>query len=156
MNESDIVKLFSGYLPPAGCVGLIGAGRIGRRLQSVAETAGAEVLLCDPPLSISNAADQFDAICEQWGNGMGGCNPDMPDDETFLPKESLAKNCDLIAVQVPLTSSGPFPTSGLIDRAFLAMCRPNARILCFSDARVVADDVRDNPSIIFDIPTRTA
>ncbi len=66
---------------------------------------------------------------------MGGCEITHDGLETFVPLASLCQ-CDIITVQVPLTTDGKFPTKGLITKEFIASCKPEAIFLNFSSPEV--------------------
>jgi len=77
------------------CVGIIGVGEVGGRLFRRLNGMGIRCKLVDP--FIEAATDKKGA---------------------FSRLEALAE-CDAVSVHVPLTSSGEYPTAGMIDEAFL-------------------------------------
>ena len=132
---------------PEDLVGLVGVGKLGTRLLDEARKQGCQVILCDPPRAWAEADELSDTFFDLWGNGMGGCQLTNVGMETFVPLSSLAR-ATLIAIQVPLTTLGRFATAGMITADFLATCRPDARIYCFSDPGVIAPEARRDPRII--------
>ena len=85
---------------------------------------------------------------------MGGCQLTNVGMETFVPLEKLAR-ATVISIQVPLTQEGKYPTSGMITADFLATCRPDARILCWSSPEVVAPEVRGDKRLVFLVEKRS-
>lgn len=150
MLDHALIQFLKSTFPAEMSPGLIGVGSFGSEIRRFLLDSGCpDPLLCDPPLSRDCAEEQFDAITTQWGNGMGGCNPVMPDYETYLPKEALAKRCNWISVQVPYSCGGSDATSAVIDESFLSQCSPEAVILCLCNPLVVAEDVKKDPRIHF-------
>ncbi len=140
----DTEKIFAD-LPGCAVIGLIGAGKFGSELKQSALEHGFRVLLCDPPKADAAAEEVNDALHVEWGNGMGGCDFSRLETETYLPKECLARSADRIFVQVPLNQN----TKGMIDSAFLALCRKHeTEIYCCSDPAVIAEDVRSSVLMI--------
>ena len=141
-------SLLKQVMAPGKTLGLIGVGALGTELREFALSRGMEVLLCDPPRARQETEELKDSFFELWGNGMGGCNLTGADLDNFLPMRCLAR-ADAIAVQVPLTADGPFPTRGLLDVKFLSSCHPDVKILCFSPQEVVAEECRTMSNIRF-------
>jgi len=143
-------SLIEQCLIPDRTLGLIGAGQAGSELLRIAQKAGINTLVCDPPRSEAEAEDLNDDLRQLWGNGMGGCTalPD-PDENSlvFLPIELICKQADIIVLLVPLTSQGTHPTQGMLGSDFLLKCRQNAKILCASDPAVIADEAKNDPRI---------
>ncbi len=79
---------------------------------------------------------------------MGGCQLTNVGMETFVPLEKLAR-ATVISIQVPLTREGKYPTVGMITSEFLASCRPDARIICWSSSEVITPVARDDKRLIF-------
>jgi erythronate-4-phosphate dehydrogenase len=98
-------------------VGIIGRGNVGSRVQRLMQAVGATTLSNDPPL-----ADQG---------------------ETGLAELDDALSCDIVCLHVPLTRSGPYPTSQLMDAARLAQIPSGA--LLVNTAR---GDVVDGPALL--------
>ena len=129
-------------------VGLVGVGRLGAKLRDEALALGCEVILCDPPRAFAEADELSESFFDLWGNGMGGCQLTNVGMETFVPLEKLAR-ATVISIQVPLTREGDYPTIGMITADFLATCRPDARILCWSSPEVVVPEVRGDKRLVF-------
>ena len=135
-------------------VGLVGVGRLGAKLRDEALALCCEVILCDPPRAFAEADELSESFFDLWGNGMGGCQLTNVGMETFVPLEKLAR-ATVISIQVPLTREGDYPTSGMITADFLATCRPDARILCWSSPEVVAPEVRGDKRLVFLVEKRS-
>jgi erythronate-4-phosphate dehydrogenase len=75
-------------------VGIVGRGNVGSRVQRLLQTLGVPTLACDPPLAEAGAP---------------GLAP---------LEEALA--CPIVTLHVPLTSTGRWPTAGMIDQHALA------------------------------------
>jgi len=133
--ERDIEEKLASLVKPDMTVGIVGVGKLGSEIRDYAFAKGAKVLLCDPPRNFSEADDLSESFFGLWGNGMGGCEITHDGLETFVPLDSLSQ-CDIITVQVPLTTDGKFPTKGLITKEFIATCKPEAIILNFSSPEV--------------------
>lgn len=129
-------------------VGFVGVGRLGSKLREEALAAGCEVILCDPPRAFAEADELSETFFDLWGNGMGGCQLTNVGMETFVPLEKIAR-ATVISIQVPLTFEGNYPTVGMITAEFLASCRPDARILCWSSPEVVAQDACGDKRLVF-------
>ena len=136
------------YFKTGDIVGLVGVGRLGTKLRDEALALGCEVILCDPPRAFAEADELSESFFDLWGNGMGGCQLTNVGMETFVPLEKLAR-ATVISIQVPLTREGKYPTCGMITADFLASCRPDARILCWSSPEVVAPDARGDKRLVF-------
>ena len=136
------------YFKSGDIVGLVGVGRLGSKLRDEALAAGCEVILCDPPRAFAEADELSESFFDLWGNGMGGCQLTNVGMETFVPLEKLAR-ATIISIQVSLTHKGSYPTVGMITAEFLASCRPDARIICWSSSEVVAADVRGDSRVVF-------
>lgn len=111
-------------------LGVVGLGRIGRRVARYAQRLGATVLACDPPLA--------------------SARPQVPDDDPDLvalardlplhPLPHVLAHAEAITVHVPRTEAGPHATRGLLDADAIARLRRGATILHTSRGGVVADD----------------
>lgn len=133
---------------PNATIGLVGVGNLGRQLQQACLEHDLHALLCDPPLFLDDLEELNDTFQLQWGNGMGGCTLSGAGADTFLPLDVLLKTCDIITVQIPETTAGPYATRALINRQFLNQCRPDTRIICFSSPAVIAPDAADDPRLV--------
>ena len=134
--EREIEERLAGRIKAGMKVGLVGVGKLGTEIRDYALSCGAEVLLCDPPRNFDEASELGESFFGLWGNGMGGCEISHDGLETFVPLASLSQ-CDLITVQVPLTTEGQYRTKGLVTRAFMTSCKPETLILNFSSPEVL-------------------
>jgi erythronate-4-phosphate dehydrogenase len=75
-------------------LGIVGYGHVGSEAARLAQALGLRILRCDPPLA-------------EKGN-----------QEKFLPLSELVKQCDIISLHVPLTSTGPYATSKMANNGF--------------------------------------
>lgn len=90
-------------------VGIVGVGEIGSRLSRALTYLGANCVLCDPPLTDRG---------------------ELPESQSLT---YLADRCDVISLHTPLTTSGQYPTQGLLDQGFFE--RLNTRSLLINAAR---------------------
>ena len=95
-------------------VGIVGCGAIGERLAQQLELFRIPVLRCDPFLE-----------------------RESPMQYTSLSR--LARECAIISIHTPLTSSGAHPTYHLLDRAFFRSLRNKPYILHAARGGVVDD-----------------
>ena len=136
-SREALLSLFRRVIPFPGCTaGVVGYGAFGRLVAECACECSCRVLLNDPPLAREASSEIFDAFQEQWGNGMGRCDYSDTLTETFLPLETLIKECDVLSVQVPGTEEN----FSLISPRLFARLKPHALILNFSSAKVVPSD----------------
>lgn len=77
------------------CLGIVGVGHVGGRVQRMAEALGMRVLLNDPP-----RADEGE--------------------EGFADLSLLARQCDIISFHTPLNYEGKYHTYHLADEAFFS------------------------------------
>ncbi|GAA3900962.1 4-phosphoerythronate dehydrogenase PdxB [Halomonas cibimaris] len=87
------------------CVGIVGAGSVGRRVQARLEGLGVDVAVCDPP----RAARE----------GSAG----------FVSLEALIARCDVLCLHTPLVRKGPYATRHLLDAGRIAALRPGTWVL---------------------------
>lgn len=129
-------------------IGLIGAGAFGSQIKELALAKGIppeNILLYDPARSREEAEEINDALHDEWGNGMGGCNFSSDrEKETFLPLSSLAR-ADLISIQIPLTEEN----RSFIGRDFLESLSPKTQILSFSPKEIFSEEAGKDPRILF-------
>lgn len=113
-------------------VGIIGNGHIGSLLRQKLTGLGVECLVNDPPLSDRGVT----GLC------------------------SLQEACqaDIISFHVPLTSSGPYPTRHMADRAFFRALRPGTVLIntsrgsvCDGQALATVLGDRDDVQVILDV-----
>jgi len=86
-------------LSPVTTIGIVGLGHVGSRVKALSERLGLRTLCCDPPLADS-------------GRGDG-----------FVRLGTLAAECDIITLHVPLTKDGLYPTWHMADADFFASLR---------------------------------
>lgn len=111
-------KRFVGFELPGNTLGVIGLGAVGVQVANAACALGAKVLGFDPDISIRSAwqlAPEVGAV-ESLGE--------------LLPQ------VDFLSLHVPLTDR----TRGLIDAEELALLAPQAVLLNFSRAEIVAEE----------------
>jgi erythronate-4-phosphate dehydrogenase len=99
---------------------LIGAGHVGRRLATLAEALGLQVILNDPPLR------------------------DTTGDERYRPLEEALDAADIVSLHVPLTDHGPHPTRGLAEAVFFARMKPGTVFINASRGEVVDESALKN------------
>ncbi len=83
-------------------LGVIGVGNVGRRVVVKAQALGLRVLQNDPP--------------RERAEGGG----------SFVTRETLLRESDIVTLHVPLNRSGPDRTLGMADAAFFAAMRPGS------------------------------
>ncbi|MBT8434797.1 MAG: 4-phosphoerythronate dehydrogenase [Gammaproteobacteria bacterium] len=72
--------------------GIVGFGNVGSRLYHKLDTLDIECLVCDPPLQEAGTSSQ-----------------------AFVDLDTILRECNLISLHVPLTSTGKHPTFHLLD-----------------------------------------
>lgn len=97
------------------CVGIVGVGNVGSRLQSALNDLGVRTLLCDPPRA------------EQGEQG-------------FIPLAEIARRANVVTFHTPLTHSGPHKTHHLADANFFAACAENKPVLINAARGGVVDE----------------
>lgn len=100
-------------------VGIVGYGNVGSRIYHLLEACGvARVLACDPPLADGGQAglSDMDQIAE----------------------------CDVITFHVPLSTSGPYATQGLVDARFLSRLGRGTLLVNTSRGKVIESRVLRN------------
>ncbi|MEJ2533943.1 MAG: 4-phosphoerythronate dehydrogenase [Gammaproteobacteria bacterium] len=96
-------------------VGIIGRGNVGSRLQKLLQALGVPTLACDPPLAAA---------------GEPGLAP---------LAEALA--CPVVTLHVPLTSTGRWPTAGMIDASAVDALPRGALLVNAARGGVVSEPV---------------
>lgn len=91
--------LQSGYLLSGKVLGIVGVGHVGQEVERLAPALGLRTLLCDPPRA------------------------ERGDEGEFVSLEEICRESDIITLHVPLSSSGAYPTRGMVDEAFVHSCR---------------------------------
>lgn len=94
------------------CMGIVGVGHVGSRIQQLAERLGIKVLLNDPPRA------------EQGEEG-------------FVDLRTIAEECDLITLHTPLVREGNHPTFHLADQAFFNSLKKRPYLINTSRGEVV-------------------
>ncbi len=103
-----------GFTLEGKTIGVVGVGNVGRLVVQKAQALGLRVLQNDPP---RRKAEN---------------NP------VFLPLEQVLAEADILTLHVPLTKTGPYPTSHLADRRFFKQLKPS--IVWLNAARGAAMD----------------
>jgi erythronate-4-phosphate dehydrogenase len=104
-------------------LGVVGVGRVGRRVCGKARALGMRVLGCDPPRRR---------------------DPEDVDARAFVDLPELLGASDVVTLHVPLTREGPDRTWRLFDRETLASMRPGAWLFNMARGPVVdGDALRD-------------
>lgn len=109
-----------GAFPPAGPVGVVGLGAIGRRLAARLRALGVVVLACDPPLQRTREDSESAA-------------------EPFVALPELLASCSIVTLHVPLCDTGSDPTRHLLDAASLRLLPPDAIVINTSRGGVLDD-----------------
>ena len=118
-----------GPFPPAGPVGVVGLGAIGRRLTARLRALGTAVLVCDPPLARTRVAeDEIDPVLSA-----------SIAHERFVALPELLATCPVVTLHVPLHETGSDPTRHLLDAAGLARLAPGAIVINTSRGGVLDD-----------------
>ena len=94
-------------------LGLVGVGRVGRRLAAKARALGMRLLLNDPPRARAEGAEGFCSV------------------------EQLLAWSDVLSLHVPLSKEGPDRTMGLAGEELFAALRPGAIFINTSRGLVV-------------------
>ena len=90
-----LLKRRKGVRLEESCLGIVGVGHVGSRIQRMAEALGMRVLLNDPP-----RADRGET--------------------EFVDLSVLARECDIITFHTPLNRNGKYKTFHLADADFFA------------------------------------
>ena len=94
-----------GVSPDSLTLGVVGAGRIGRRLGRWAERLGLRVLYNDPPLERAGGPGPWATVAE------------------------VLAESDVISVHTPLKHGGPFPTAKLVGADWLERMKRDATLI---------------------------
>ena len=94
------------------CLGIVGVGHVGSRVQQMAERLGMRVLVNDPP-----RADQGE--------------------KEFTDLKTLTAECDVITFHTPLIREGKYATYHLAHADFFNALKPNAVVINSSRGEVV-------------------
>lgn len=107
-----LLKHQKGMQPENLCLGIIGVGHVGTRIQSMARSLGLRVLLNDPP-----RADKGE--------------------DSFVDLSVLARECDIITFHTPLNKDGKYKTYHLADANFFAALQRSPVIINTSRGEVI-------------------
>lgn len=105
-------------------MGIIGVGNVGRRLAHAASRYGCTVLVNDPPL--------VDAGLLHDGEPY-----------SLVDLDTLCATCNVITVHTPLTSSGPYPTTDLLNADRLRSIAPGSIVINAARGGIV-----DEPTLV--------
>lgn len=111
-NSNSVVQYVAGALawlykrqpfqPEKMTLGIIGAGRIGSRVQNVCKILGFNILLNDPPRQVKEEGNEFISLDE------------------------LLAESDIVTLHVPLILQGEYPTYHLADEDFFNKIKKGA------------------------------
>lgn len=94
------------------CLGIVGHGNVGKRVEAKARALGMDCVLNDPPLSrLGGPVEYADAAAIQ--------------------------RCDIITFHVPLTNEGPDATFHMVDAAYLERCKTGMIVMNSSRGGVI-------------------
>lgn len=95
------------------CVGIVGVGHVGGRLQKRLQALGIKTLLCDPPRA------------------------DRGEEGDFRTLDELVAEADVLTFHTPLYHSGPYATEHLADEALIRRLKPGSILINASRGPVV-------------------
>lgn len=95
------------------CLGVVGVGHVGRRVEAVGRALGMEVLRCDPPRARQEGPDGFVGLDE------------------------IARRADVVSFHTPLIREGAYRTFHLADEAFFRSLERRPVLLNTSRGEVV-------------------
>lgn len=107
-----LLKRRKGLKLEEACLGIVGVGHVGSRIERMARSLGLRVLLNDPPRA---------------GQGEAG----------FVDLSVLARECDIITFHTPLNTNGAYKTFHLADAAFFAGLQRKPFIINTSRGEVI-------------------
>lgn len=96
------------------CIGIIGVGNVGSKVANVAKELGMRVLLNDPPREAHERG------------------------ATFVSLQTLAEECDVLTLHVPLSIQGEYPTHHFIDETYLRSLKRRPLFINTSRGEVVS------------------
>ncbi|RLD54323.1 MAG: erythronate-4-phosphate dehydrogenase [Bacteroidetes bacterium] len=102
------------------CIGIIGVGNIGSRIEKVAKVLGMKVLLNDPPRA------------EKEGN------------QNFTSLDELLKKADIVTMHVPLILEGKYKTFHLVDKPFFEKAEKSLMFINSSRGGIVDTEALKN------------
>lgn len=87
------------------CVGIVGVGNVGTRLQARLAAFGVRTLVCDPPRA------------------------DRGDDGDWQSLQALVDECDILTFHTPLYKEGPYKSWHLADEALIRRLKPGTILI---------------------------
>jgi len=145
--------------PREKTLGVVGVGQVGSIVADWAQRLGMTVLRCDPPLAEARDVRpprrepkeprgrdpgepralpaRRDAAVP--ADGRPECADGPPNPTDWITPAGLLAASDIVTLHVPLTSSGPHKTAGMVDAAWLAAMRPGAFLINTSRGGVVSE-----------------
>jgi erythronate-4-phosphate dehydrogenase len=112
----------------AGPCAIVGFGFVGRALALRLRALGTEVRVCDPPLARRIAEGRLDPD-DRWDR--------LAIDEPLLSLPDAVRGARILTTHVPLVTSGPDATVGLVGRSALELLAPHAVVVHTSRGSVV-------------------
>jgi D-3-phosphoglycerate dehydrogenase len=121
-------------------LGILGLGRVGRRVAQLAHAFGMSVLAYDPYLTVQNPTPQTSSNLPLEKEGFplmtGAAEKYAIGQAQLVPTlTELMGQCDYVSIHVPDTPA----TEGLLSREMLATARPGCRIINTSNYRAVEE-----------------
>lgn len=95
------------------CIGIVGAGNVGKKVAEVAKSLGMKVLLNDPPRA------------------------DKEGGKDFVDLKTIADECDVITFHTPLNREGQYKTFHLANREFFRSLKKKPFIINTSRGEVI-------------------
>jgi len=87
------------------CVGIVGVGNVGSRLQARLQALGVQVLACDPPRAAQEGSAGFETL------------------------QTLISHCDVLCLHTPLVTDGPYRTRHLLGAAEIHALKPGGIVV---------------------------
>lgn len=113
-----------GCSPKDLCIGIVGVGNVGSKVQKVAASLGMKVLLNDPPRA------------------------DKEDVQSFTDLETIIRECNVITFHTPLNRDGEYKTYHLADDQFFQSLQRSPVIINTSRGEVI-----DTAALLFALET---
>lgn len=98
-------------------IGIIGFGRIGKKVANFSHIMNAQIFVNDPPLKSTDYL--------------------FPDYVNYVEIEELLENCNIITNHVPLTSDGNYPTTNLLNYNLLKLINDNSLLIHTSRGSII-------------------
>lgn len=120
---SSVLRL--GFKPGKHKIGIVGCGNVGTIVAKWGLMQGAEILVSDPPKA-------KDAAGKDW-------LPRLKESDNIREASltDILKECDVVTIHTPLTSTGQFPTHHLINSNNLPLLKPGAILVNAARGEVV-------------------